>query len=542
MPLQERKDLITELLSIITGRVEEFVLKHDSGRVIQTAIKYANLDQRKMIATEVKGSFCSLAASRYAKFMIGKLLVHGDNEIRDMIIPEFYGNVRWMINHSEASWILDDIYRAAATPNQRSTLLREWYGAEFAIFRSKTDDNVTADLKLIIHENPGKRVSTMRYLFEIINHLIQKRTTGFTMLHDAMLQYYLNVDPSSEDAAEFIELLKGDEEGDLLKNLAFTKSGAHLVCLVLSSSNAKDRKVILKGYKNIIQTLAFDVNGHRILLTAFDVVDDTVLISKTIFTELIPRNSDQISNEQNHALLSYVSNLYARISILYVFTSKYKSLLPESDIALLKEVHDIRLKTSKKDPNTRRKELIKALSPPLLCFITNNAEDLLQTSFGCHFISEVLLSADGEKHKALQAVVNLTRGREDIRNFLTTPATGRMLKALVLGGRFNMTKKSIDPATPPLLFSDILYKEIKGEIVDWAIGPNSFVVVGLLESVDFTERAELKTILLENFKALYGATLSDAKKTEEDAESKRPNKGMNGGRKGTLLLLDMIHA
>jgi pumilio family protein 6 len=79
----------------------------------------------------------------------------------------------------------------------------------------------------------------MRSLLEIVNSLIQKKMTGFTMLHDAMLQYFLNVKPGSEEMTEFIELIKGDEEGDLLKNLAFTTSGARLVCLALAYGTAK---------------------------------------------------------------------------------------------------------------------------------------------------------------------------------------------------------------------------------------------------------------------------------------------------------------
>lgn len=66
-----------ELFEIITGRVKDFVFKHDSVRVIQCALKYANIEQRKMIARELQGEFRALAESRYAKFLIGKLLVQG---------------------------------------------------------------------------------------------------------------------------------------------------------------------------------------------------------------------------------------------------------------------------------------------------------------------------------------------------------------------------------------------------------------------------------------------------------------------------------
>lgn len=77
VPRDERNKLVAELFDIVTGRIKEFVFKHDSVRVVQTALKYANLNQRKAIAMELKDSFRQLGESKYAKFLISKLLVHG---------------------------------------------------------------------------------------------------------------------------------------------------------------------------------------------------------------------------------------------------------------------------------------------------------------------------------------------------------------------------------------------------------------------------------------------------------------------------------
>jgi pumilio family protein 6 len=69
--------LLTELFEIITGRVKDFVFKHDSVRVIQTAIKYSTMEQRRMIARELKGEFKTLAEGKYSKFLIAKLVEKG---------------------------------------------------------------------------------------------------------------------------------------------------------------------------------------------------------------------------------------------------------------------------------------------------------------------------------------------------------------------------------------------------------------------------------------------------------------------------------
>lgn len=73
----ERKELVKELFEIITGRVKDFVFKHDSTRVIQTAIKYSTMDQRRMIARELKGDLRTLAEGKYSKFLIAKLIEKG---------------------------------------------------------------------------------------------------------------------------------------------------------------------------------------------------------------------------------------------------------------------------------------------------------------------------------------------------------------------------------------------------------------------------------------------------------------------------------
>ncbi|KAI9928798.1 hypothetical protein ASPWEDRAFT_36586 [Aspergillus wentii DTO 134E9] len=522
VPLEERKKLIAELFDIITGRVRDFVFKHDSVRVIQTALKYANVEQRKQIATELKGHYKELAESRYAKFLIGKLIVHGDVEIRDLIIPEFYGHVKRLIRHPEASWILDDIYRMVATKEQKANLLREWYGPEFSIFR---EENASSDLADILAKNPEKRGPIMNFLRELINQLVQKKSTGFTMLHDAMLQYFLCTKPGSTDASEFIELLKGDEEGDLTKNLAFTKSGARLVCLCLAYANAKDRKLLTRFYRDTIKMMAGDLNGHLVLLAAYEVIDDTKLTAKMIFPELLSQGSSE--EARNEELLFQVTDLTARIPILFPFAGdRVKWLLPDLDNEVLNEVREIRKETSKKDPAIRRQELLKAASPTLLEFLAACAEPLLESSFGCQFIAEVLFDADGDKSAALSAVAAAAKTKSDTKD---APFVGRLLKSLVQGGRFNTTEKVVEKVQPPLNFHAVLYEQIQKDIMTWATGSNLFVVVALAESEEFEKKGELLKTLKKNKKAL-----------EQAAAAKKDGKKAGPTSSGAKILLEKI--
>lgn len=572
VPKEERDLLVAELFEIITGRIKEYVLKHDSVRVVQTAIKYANPEQKRMIARELAGTYRQLAESKYAKFLIGKLLIQGDDEIRDLIVPEFFGNVRRLIKHPEASWILDDIYRGVATKQQKAIILREWYGPEFALLQKENTEKVTGELSEILAADSSKRAPIMRSLLELINHLIQKKLTGFTLLHDAMLQYFLNAKPGTEEITDYMELLKGDEEGDLLKNLAFTKSGARIVSLALASGTAKDRKQILKTYKDTLQMMAGDPNGHIIILTAYEVIDDTVLTAKSIFPELLSKDADkQVEN-----IIFFANDLNARTTLLYLFQGRSKSLFPashSSDLEVLAEVDTTRQTTSKKDPEIRRSELAKALSPYLLKAIEAASADLVATSFGCQFITEVMFGAEGDKTGALNAIAQTGAGdptwmqpeavEEGAEN--TQPAShiantawgGKMLKSLIAGGRFDPKTKTIVPVEPALNFADILYPNIEEYIIQWAMGSSSFAVLALVESNNFSKKDEVLGLLKKSKKKLTKAATEETpeqkarrEKTaaEQEAKDVKGGKGKKSkvvkerevGNKGAALLLEKL--
>ncbi|KAF4122474.1 pumilio-like proteiny domain family member 6 [Geosmithia morbida] len=550
VPKDERQKLVDELFDIITGRMRDFVLKHDATRAVQTAIKYATPERRKQIARELQGAYPQLAESRYAKFLIGKLMVHDDHEIRDIIIPEFYGKVRKLINHPEASWIVDDIYRTVATKEQKALMLREWYGPEFAIREMMKDSEPTADLARILETEPSKRGPIMKSLFDMINSLVQKKMTGFTMLHDAMLQYFRNNQPGTEEFAEFAEVVKGDETGDLLKNLAFTASGARLVCLLLAHGSAKDRKQILKAYKDTVHMMSGDAYAHTVILTAYDVVDDTKLTAKSVFPEILGEGGES-PVAQN--LVALAHNPFARLTVLYLLEGLSKSLFPAPtayNVELLNEVREIRKTTSKKDADVRRMELVTVLSPHLLETVATSPRELTSTSFGCQFIADVLFSCVGDKQAALEAVADAAGGDptaeasaagEDSAPYVhmaQTASGSRMLKSLIQGGRFDKAAGKVIPADPPLNFANVLYPVIEEYVVQWATGPGSFVIVGLAEASDFDAAAKLTKTLKKNKKLLEKAATeptADQKQTaskDEAAAQKSSDNSKKGKKKG----------
>lgn len=558
VPKEERNELLDELFSIIDGRVRDFVFKHDSVRVIQCAIKYARPAQLKGIVKELQGDVKDLVESRYGKFLVAKMVVQGDREDKDLIIPQFYGNIKRLINHPEASWIVDDIYRQVATPQQKAMMLREWYGAEYAIegkqFTSKPlPSNVTGDLAKILEESPEKRKPFLGYLKQLINNLIQKKMTGFTMLHDAMLQYFLALPAGSEDSNEFLEILRNDidsEEndggGDLYRNLAFTKSGSRLVCLAIAHGSAKARKQILKCFKDHIETMAFDQYARMVLVAGLDVTDDTKLTSQTILTELLGLKNDDTKSKHDR-LESMLVSLNARLPILYPLAGAARWLCQAGEKEAIDEIHAIRATTSKKAPHQRREELLKTVSEPLLELVRERAATLITSSFGTQAIAEILLSCNASDRSAAAAVVaTLADGNPlEGKHIAKDAAVGRMLKSLVTGGAYDPVTKSVTLSEPRLGFGATLYSIIKDNIVNWAVSDSSFVVVALLESedVDASTKKSVKKALDKGKKEIKKAAEGGNGKAEVnggESNNKKRRKVESTGNAGARLLLEKL--
>jgi pumilio family protein 6 len=507
--------------------VHDFVFKHDSVRVIQCAVKYSTIAQKKEIASELKGAYRQLAESRYAKFLLAKLITEGDEETKNMIIPEFYGHVRRLLNHPEASWILDDIYRSVAEPEQKARILRELYGPEFSVFtvEKSKDSKISADLPALLKAEPQKRKPILDFLHERINQLIQKKMTGFTILHDAMLQYFRSLSPDSEEFSAFIRLIIGDnkeEETDLLRNLAFTQSGSEIVCLALARSPAKDRRQILKAYKDVMEMLAYDQFGHRVLLTAFEVMDDTREITNRVFSEIFLLTKNATPEEQSEKIIALATSQIGHVALLYPYIGAERRLVPFRTLQLMQKVRSIRETTSKKDPAVRKTELMAVMQPLLLEAIKGHATELVASSYGSQLITEVIIEGPGEKAEALLPIAESVKGDPSGEGHISrTPFAGKMLKTLIAGGRYDRVSKKIIPLDPPLNFADLLFENIQPHLQEWIVGDGGFVVLALLEAT-WKDKSNAKVVskaVRKNKTKLQTALKEGEETTDSDADA-----------------------
>jgi pumilio family protein 6 len=87
---------------------------------------------------------------------------------------------------------------------------------------------------------------------------------------------------------------------------------------------------MIKSLKPVADQVAAHESGHLVLLTLFDVLDDTVLVSKSIIAEL-----------QRHLFDLAIHN-FGRTPLLYPFVGRKTRLLSPPDIKSIQEMDPIR--------------------------------------------------------------------------------------------------------------------------------------------------------------------------------------------------------
>jgi hypothetical protein len=112
----------------------QIIFKHDASRIIQCCLKYGDQEQKNAIAEELKNDIVAISKSQYGKFIVSKIL-RFCKEYRTIVITSFYGQVRKLIRHKDASAVIEECYIQFCNAAQRNALLQEFYGAEFMLFK-----------------------------------------------------------------------------------------------------------------------------------------------------------------------------------------------------------------------------------------------------------------------------------------------------------------------------------------------------------------------------------------------------------------------
>lgn len=456
----EKAELVEKILSLIAGHTHDVIFKHDTGRVIQACVKFGTIEQRQKLFEQFKDDFGELIKSKYSKFFVKKLLIYGTKKQRDVIIKCFYGEVRKLIRHKEASSILETIYSDYANSAQKAHLIQEFYGADFAFFKSAELNS----LEKVLQSDPARKAGILKYMKDALLPLIDRSVIGHSIIHRVLLEYLTHADENAR--SEMIELIK-----DSVVLILHTHDGARVGMHCLWHGTVKDRKVLVKSFKSYYVKICKEEFGHLVLLALFDCVDDTVLVKKIMFLEIQP------------SLQELAADTYGRKVLMYLLSPRSPAHFHPTTVELLKKGDGN--SNSKKDSHQRQNELLEGISPTLLELIKKNGEELLFDKGGCQLVLAALLKCAGDVKPAVMAIVNLANkdlnpSTEDEDHVVKSAAGHFALKRLINQDKERLQFEKKDE----VLFSKLLLDNTDPRMLfEWCkVNRGAFVVASLLES------------------------------------------------------------
>ncbi|NWI92100.1 PUM3 protein, partial [Pitta sordida] len=380
---ETREKQMNELQKLLHGKIKNLAFAHDSTRVIQCFIQYGNEKQRHETFEELKDSLVELSKSRYSRNIVKKFLMYGTKPQVAEIIRSFKGHVKKMLRHTEASAVVEYAYNDKAILEQRNMLTEELYGNTFQLCKTP----VVPTLDKVLEAQPEKREAILDEMKQILTPMAQKEAViKHSLVHKVFLDFLTYALPKQR--SEMIETIR-----EAVVYLAHTHDGARVAMHCLWHGTAKDRKVIVKTMKTYIEKIATGEFSHLVLLAAFDCIDDTKLVKQLILSEI------------NASLPNIVNNKYGKKVLLYLLSPRDPAHFVPEIITLLQQGDGNAY--SKKNVELRRRELLEAISSPLLEYLQEHTREIVIDKASFVLVAGILRTALDDIQPALDAIANL---------------------------------------------------------------------------------------------------------------------------------------
>ncbi|XP_029469187.1 pumilio homolog 3 [Rhinatrema bivittatum] len=380
---EKRGKLMKDLQKLLQGNIKSIAFAHDSTRVIQSYVQFGSESQRQEVFEELKEHLIELSKSKYARNIVKKFLMYGTKQQVAEIIKSFRGQVRKLLRHAEASHVVEYAYNDKAILEQRNMLTEELYGNAFLVYKSA----VHPTLAEVLEAHPEKQETIMEEMKQILTPMAQKEAViKHSLVHKVFLDFFTYAPVKLK--TEMIEAIR-----EALIYMAHTHDGARVAMHGVWHGTPKDRKVIVKTMKTFIEKIATGEFSHLVLLAAFDCIDDTKLVKQLIISEIIS------------SLSSIASNKYGRKVLLYLLSPRDPAHFVPEIIKVLQQGDENA--HSKKDTEIRRRELLEAISPALLKYLQENAQEMVMDKAMCVLVANILESAHGNLQPAMDSIAGL---------------------------------------------------------------------------------------------------------------------------------------
>ncbi|PJF19311.1 hypothetical protein PSACC_00752 [Paramicrosporidium saccamoebae] len=399
---EEKARPIAQIMELIKGRIKELAQKSDATRMLQHVVTYANAEQRASMAREV--SFVAKFSSHTHGMHFLKKLAGDCPRSRDILAAKIRGEVSRMLRCRNSCLLLDEMYRRMNS-TKKMQLLAELYSSEFATLDIPSGVLSVGDL---VEKCRGKRDIILENLRNLVKQLLNKELMDLSVVQRLIDDYVTLEVPSKLTVAvePFLEHVEAMVE---------TCQGSNAVVRIIAAASAKDRKQLVKTFKPHVPTLARSPYGLNVLIALLSYVDDTVLLGKAVVQELASVMLDLVLGDVNVRL------------VLFLLAGRQGKYITTGAVSLLNECDAIA--TSKKDPETRKSELLEYAMPSIKDAVEARLPIMIRSKHCAPVLVEFCQHVDDAAVSAL-----LDSVLEDFQGFdalLSDPAGDLFIRALI---------------------------------------------------------------------------------------------------------------
>lgn len=377
-----KKKLCTTLYDHAKGRISQLAFAHDTCRVIECLCQYGNEKHRTGVFDELKDDLVELSKSKYARFMIKKMLLYCNKDQKEHIIKSFMGHVTKLIKHSFACQSIETVFNEHASVAQRNQMLMEFYDPTFAVF----NDQSYKSLADVLVAQPFSKEKILATLKALLTTCLNKTLLMFSIVHRVFLEYFTNCEPK-----EKLEMI--DSLSEHLIHLVHTKDGANVAMQCIWYGAAKERKKIIKAFKSFFVKMANEEHGHLVILAIFDSVDDTKFVSKAVLEELFRSMKDLFANDYGRKVITYL--ISPRDTKF--FLKDYTKRLQIGDTS----------ETSKKDAELKRQELFDYSKKFLKEYLNKELTSVFYNGESGVLLAPLVEKLEGQGDEIIQKIADL---------------------------------------------------------------------------------------------------------------------------------------
>lgn len=496
--------VVSEILELLASRQEslaEYCGKEIGSRVIQACLKWGSKEQRKNLLGSLKEHIAKLCTDRYGYMVVLKLLRYvamtstqrkptpeekkaQSQNLRELLAPIHGKHLHNIFYHRQGCQVINGIYHSSVVNAEEKRRLFHEVAVPRSVALTRPEIPGSKPLRELLKSQdltPEQHLALTDHLREATNKAVDKELLGVDIVH-LIFQAYTEV--ANEGALKDL----ADKCMAGAPYLLSSKAGAEALLRLLGVANAKHRKAFCRDLKGKFVALAMNSVDYLVMMRLAFTVDDTVLLSKTMFAEWAPELESICFDKYGHKVLAWI-------------------LRPGDDKLFSPyEVRCLALPapTSLKAPETRRQELLRILRPPLRSILL--AAPL--RALGDLSAKEVLVAYlaadwDGELIEALLKACEKAAKSNDFETLGSGTATTTLLVLLKLE----------PPKTEAPLGQPLWRRCFQPALAKAATSRCAFVLLGLLKQGGETQRlvsAELRSRRKEINAAVKAAEAEEA--------------------------------